>query len=67
MGASAVIRGIFARIVTYKDDVLDVPLYIDAFLNRKHLARNAGRHRQQDVRFSASPTIYHRESTQTLV
>ena len=67
MNASTMIRGIFARIVTYRDGVLDFPLYIDAFVNRKHLARSAGRHRQQDVRFSTSSTIYRRESTQTLV
>jgi hypothetical protein len=67
MRASAVIKGIFARFSTSWNDVLDVSLYIDAFLNRKHLARSAGRHRQQNVRFSASPMIYRRESTQTLI
>ncbi len=57
MSASKVIKCIFARIVTYRDDVLDLPLYIDAFFNRKRLARGAGRHRQHSVRFSTSSAI----------
>jgi hypothetical protein len=67
MGTSAAISGIIARIIASLDDVLDVSLYVNAFLRRKSLVRSAGRHRQQDVRFSASPTVYRRESTQTSV